>query len=97
MPPPDPPLHAISGGGSDRRKNRTVEPHALAEFSSHGYTRVDLLGRGRDARLVVSLYGVHRYAWMRWLEGRRLLGRWSVDLAGSVAPGTGPRMAPERG
>jgi hypothetical protein len=82
---PDPPLQIISGAGSDRRRIRETEPRALAEFAALGYVRVDLTDAGSKSRLVVSLYGVHRYPWVRGLRERRLLARWSVDLDGRVA------------
>ena len=81
---PDPPLHVISGAGSDRRRSRGTDPGTRAEFAALGYVRVDLTDAGSESRLVVSLYGVHRYPWVRRLRERRLLARWSVDLDGRV-------------
>ncbi len=84
MDEPNPPLHVISGAGSDLRKRRDSEPNTRAEFKSLGYVRLDWVGPARGGRMLVSLYRVPRYAWLRAFGRRRLAARWSVDVEGEI-------------
>lgn len=84
MQAPAPALHAISGGGSERRKRRGDEPNLRTEFKSLGFVRVDLHGTGEDQELSVSILRVHRYPWIRWIDNRLLAARYSVDREGRV-------------
>lgn len=84
MAPPDPPLHVVAGGGSERRKSRVREPNTRFELDSLGFARIDLVRDGQAERLRVSLHRVYLYAWLHRLLGHRLAAQWSVDRAGNA-------------
>jgi hypothetical protein len=89
MSPPAPPLHVISGGGSEPRSLSGPDPRRKAGFEAPGFARVDLVGggpgEGSEERLVASLYGLPRFPRRLVSDRPRLLARWSVDRAGRVA------------
>jgi hypothetical protein len=83
MPPPAPPLHVVSGGGSGGRSLRDESPSRRAGFDTAGYVRVDLAGEAGRERLVVTLMRVAAAPWRR-LAPTRFAARFSVDRAGRV-------------
>jgi hypothetical protein len=85
MDPPAPALHVIAGGGSGARSIHGSDPNRLEAFEEPGFARIDLVGAGESARLVVSLYGLPRFPRSLVSDAPRLLARRSVDLVGRVS------------
>jgi hypothetical protein len=81
--PPGPLLHVIAGSGSTVRPVRFRYTDRRFALERTGFARVDLLGRGSDQRLVVSLFTMPRFPIFFWAEPR-LVSRWSVDLSGNL-------------
>jgi len=90
-PPPDPPLHVISGSSSDTGE---IHPEAqrVVGAAVPGFARLDVVGDGREAadprreRLVVTLYRLPPAPFDRIAAHRIVLARYAVDLAGNTAP-----------
>lgn len=78
-------LHVVAGGGSDMEEVRApAPPFGLA---SRGFARVDVVRpRGEDGeRIYVSIFATPRFPLdYRLGRGRRVVSRWSVDVAGSA-------------
>lgn len=87
--PGDPYLQAVAGSGSEAREVRHRIEGARFAATEPGFARIDLVGEGETARLVVSLVAVPgRFAIEPVPE---VVARWSVDLRGGVReepPGT---------
>jgi hypothetical protein len=81
--PPGPALHVIAGSGGNARPVRSAYADRRFAREQTGFARVDLLGRGADQRLTVSLFTMPRHPIVFWAEPR-LVSRWSVDRAGGV-------------
>ncbi|MCP4037548.1 MAG: hypothetical protein GY944_23965 [bacterium] len=79
-----PALHAVVGSGSRRRPIR--DDHRRRRFASErlGFARVDLVGHGANARLVVSMFESPRLPLLRF-GGPRLAARVAVTLEGELA------------
>jgi len=91
-PPPDPPLHVISGSASDSGELHP-EPRRAVGAVAPGFARLDLVGPDRaDAadprreRLVVTLYRLLPAPLDSLSEHRITLARYAVDLAGNAVP-----------
>lgn len=90
-PPPDPPLHVISGSSSDTGE---IHPEAqrVVGAAVPGFARLDVVGDGREGadprreRLVVTLYRLPPAPFDRIAAHRIVLARYAVDLAGNTAP-----------
>jgi hypothetical protein len=80
---PGPRLHVIAGSGATIRPVRSHYADRRFALEQTGFARVDLVGRGEDQRLVVSLFSVPRLPIVFWAEPR-LVSRWSVDRSGGV-------------
>ena len=80
---PGPRLHVIAGSGATIRPVRFHYEDRRFALEQTGFARVDLVGRGADQRLVVSLFGMPRFPIFFWVEPR-LVSRWSVDRSGGV-------------
>jgi hypothetical protein len=93
-----PALHVIAGGGSNSR--RVVPPAPVFEgrvfaMPATGFARVDLLGRGAEQGLLVSLFSMPRWPWVFWREPR-LVSQWWVERGGEarrVYPPNSPSSA----
>lgn len=95
MAPPFPPLHAVAGGGWNRRE---IDSHAEARrfaMASTGFARVDLQQGPTGARLVVSLTAVPVGLLGSW-RPPEVVSRWSVDANGTVRNETEPPEAAGR-
>jgi hypothetical protein len=82
VPPSDPYLQVVAGGGSEAREVRHAIEGARFAAVQMGFARVDLVGDGDAERLVVSLVGLP--ASIAFGERPRVLTRWSVSLRGDV-------------
>jgi len=83
MEPPAPPLHVVSGAGSNTRELSPADAKREFGFEGLGFARVDVLGRTTAESLCVSLYCVDRWTW--WAEpAGRLAARSHVDRDGRV-------------
>jgi hypothetical protein len=80
---PGPRLHVIAGSGATISPVRVRYENRRFALEQTGFARVDLVGRGEDQRLVVSLFSMPRYPIFFWAEPR-LVSRWSVDRSGGV-------------
>jgi hypothetical protein len=83
---PDPPLPAlqiVSGAGGGAESKRRTLPGERFLAKRPGFARVDLVGRGADARLRVRLRAVSPDD-----GGTELVAEWSVDRDGVVREGT---------
>jgi hypothetical protein len=81
--PPGPALHIIAGSGATTRPVRFHYEGRRFALEQTGFARVDLVGRGEEQRLVVSLLSMPRFPILFWAEPR-LVSRWSVDRSGGV-------------
>lgn len=83
MAPPGPALQIVSGSGSKVRELKTSNPALRFASAEPGFARLDLVGDGREQRLVVSLFGTRHRPPLP--AGRpRLLARYALSLDGSV-------------
>lgn len=80
--PGDPYLQVVAGSGSEAREVRHRIEGARFSAVEPGFARVDLVGNGDAARLVVSLVAVP--GWMEIGREPAVVARWSVDLRGDV-------------
>ena len=93
-----PALHVIAGGGSTAR--RVVPPAPVFEgrvfaMPATGFARVDLLGRGAEQGLLVSLFHMPRFPIVFW-RAPRLVSQWWVERSGEarrVYPPNNPSSA----
>ena len=77
-------LHAVAGAGAAPTRVRgTTAQRRFALGGTPGFARVDLVGDGDAARLVVSLFRTSRYTWLARFAPA-LVARGSVDVAGRV-------------
>ncbi len=83
---PAPALQVIAGAGSNPRSIRDDAPSRRAGFEAAGFARVDLVGRGEGARLVVSLVTLPGRTAAALGGSERVAARWSVDRDGVAAP-----------
>jgi hypothetical protein len=81
--PPLPALQIVSGAGGGAESRRRSLPGERFLAKRPGFARVDLVGRGADARLRVRLYAVSPDS------ETELVAEWSVGLDGVVREGTG--------
>jgi hypothetical protein len=84
MEPPGPALHVIAGAGSTRKRlcDPPFENRRFA-IETTGFARVELVGRGSEQRLLVSLYTMPRYPVFFWVQPQ-LGSSWSVDRSGAA-------------
>jgi hypothetical protein len=78
----DPYLQAVAGSGGETREVRQRIEGARFAAIEPGFARIDLVGEGDTARLVVSLVAAPR--WFAIDREPRVVARWSVDLRGGV-------------
>ncbi len=81
---PAPALHVIAGSGSDTKSLKVAHAKRLFGLAAPGFARIDLVGEGRAARLVASLYRIPPPPLDRAPGWRWLAARFAVDLAGNV-------------
>ena len=81
MAPPGAPLQIVAGSGSSARELHTSEPGKRFALARLGFARVDLVGRGRDEALVVSLFATGSIPWLQQ-DRPELVARWEVTLEG---------------
>lgn len=79
----DPYLQVVAGSGSGQRSVRHPLEGSRFELVEPGFARVDLVGDGDTARLVVTLVALPVSSLAIW-EAPRVVQRWSVGLAGDV-------------
>lgn len=79
----DPYLHIVAGSGSSQRDVRNPVEGARFALVEPGFARVDLVGDGDAARLVVTLVALPVSNLAFW-KAPRVVQRWSVGLAGDV-------------
>ena len=81
--PSSPYLQVAAGSGGSQR--RVQHPLLGARFAlvQPGFSRIDLVGEGETARLVVTLVALPVSPLAFW-EPPRVVARWSVDLGGGV-------------
>lgn len=79
-----PALQVIAGSGSSRRQLKQP-PHERLAFGmpTTGFVRIDLMGRGDEQGLLVSLFSMPRYPIHFWREPR-LVSQWWVDRKGDA-------------
>lgn len=80
---PAPRLNVVAGSGSRWRPIRMPHPRRRFELESLGFARVDLVGRGEQARLVASLFATATYPALN-ARAPELVARWSVDRNGRL-------------
>jgi hypothetical protein len=80
--PSSPYLQVVAGGGGGERTVRHPLVGGRFELVQPGFARVDLVGDGEAARLVVSLVALPVSSLST--SPPRVVTRWSVDLAGNV-------------
>ena len=78
-----PNLQVVVGSGSSVRPVRRPVEGARFALLEPGFARVDLVGEGEDARLVVSVVALPMSSIAFWIPPR-VVTRWSVGLAGDV-------------
>jgi hypothetical protein len=79
----DPYLHVVAGSaGNDRLVRRSLEQSRF-ELVAPGFLRVDLVGDGDAARLVVTMIALPVSSLEIW-SSPHVVQRWSVGLAGDV-------------
>lgn len=78
----DPALQVVAGSGGETREVRQRIEGARFAAIEPGFARVDLVGEGSAARLVVSLVAVPRI--LSFDRAPAVVARWSVDLRGEV-------------
>ena len=79
----DPFLNIIVGSGASSRPVRRPLPGSRFELVQPGFARVDLVGDGDAARLVVTMVALPISSIEFWTPPR-VVQRWSVGLAGDV-------------
>ncbi len=90
--PSSPFLQVVAGsGGSERQVKHSLLGSRFA-LVQPGFSRVDLVGEGDAARLVVSLVALPASSLAFWIEPR-VVARWSVGLSGDVREEPIPRAA----
>ena len=79
-----PALQVIAGGGSSRRALKQP-PYQRRGFgiATTGFARIDLMGRGDEQGLRVSIFTMPRYPIHFWREPR-LVSQWWVDRSGKA-------------
>ena len=79
-----PPLRVVAGSGSRARPPITA-PHPGRDYGEArlGFARVDVVGEGAEARLVLSLYAAAPYPLFSF-DTPELVARFSVDPEGRV-------------
>jgi 3',5'-cyclic AMP phosphodiesterase CpdA len=83
MAPPGPPLQVVAGSGSKVRELKTSNPAVRFARAEPGFARLDLVGRGPEQRLVVSLFATRH--WPPLPAGSpRLLARFAISSDGGV-------------
>lgn len=78
----DPYLQVVAGSGGETRAVRHRIEGARFAAIEPGFSRIDLVGEGDAARLVVTLVAAPR--WFAIDRAPRVVARWSVDLRGVV-------------
>lgn len=78
-----PALHVVAGSGSRVREPRTSNSHARFVLDELGFARVDLVGSGAEARLVVSLFSVSSSPFFA-TPARALETRWAITPEGEA-------------
>jgi predicted phosphodiesterase len=85
--PPFPALVVIAGSGSRLREARYGVQGTKFIHVRPGFARIDLDGEGSEQRLVVSLIETPKHHIDFW-SPTRVVGCWSVDVAGQVSGGS---------
>jgi Calcineurin-like phosphoesterase len=81
--PSSPYLQVVAGSGGSEREVKHPLLGARFALVQPGFSRVDLVGEGETARLVVTLVALPVSPLVFW-EPPRVVARWSVDLTGGV-------------
>lgn len=85
-----PAMHVIAGSGARWREIERPHPRRRFGLERLGFARIDLVGRGRDQKLVVSLFKSATIPLTAW-GGPSLRARWSVDPDGRIRDLAEPR------
>jgi hypothetical protein len=83
MEPPGPFLQVVAGSGSKVRELKTSNPAVRFARAEPGFARLDLVGRGQDQHLVVSLFATRHWPPLP-AGGPRLLARFAISPDGRV-------------
>jgi len=81
--PSSPFLQVVAGSGGSQRERKHSLLGGRFALVQPGFSRVDLVGEGDAARLVVSLVALPVSSLAFWIEPR-VVTRWSVGLNGDV-------------
>lgn len=73
---PAPPLHVISGSGSDVREISPTAASRAFALASLGFARIDRVEHGGAPALRVSVYAVPRWPWQESPHGRLVARAW---------------------
>lgn len=85
----DPFLHVVAGAGASQRSVRHPVDGSRFALVQPGFARLDLVGEGAGARLVVTLVALPVSNLAVWTPPR-VVARWSVGLTGEVRNELGP-------
>lgn len=84
LPPPAPPLHVVSGAGSETRPLAPTRDDRRFGLDALGFARVDLVRESKSEALCVSIYAL---AAPPPFASARRTARWCVDAGGRVREG----------
>jgi hypothetical protein len=79
----DPPLQVVAGSGASQRPVRDRVDAFRFAAEQPGFARIDLVGDGDAARLVVTLVALPRSS-LAFRQAPRAIARWSVGAGGDV-------------
>jgi len=79
----DPALEVVAGTGASQCPVRSLVEGSRFALVQPGFSRIDLVGEGEDARLVVTLVALPVSSLAIWVPPR-VVTRWSVGLRGDV-------------
>ena len=80
---PGPRLMVVAGSGGGHRRMKFSASSRRFGLVAIGFARIDLVGAGADARLVVSQFALPR-RWLPWHDVAALVSRWSVGPSGET-------------
>lgn len=83
---PTPSLQLGLGSGARAEPPLASADHPAARFGlmAHGFARIELVGHGRDARLVATLVRTPRWPVLDRFVPDRVVARYAVDVTGAV-------------
>jgi hypothetical protein len=84
MEQPAPPLHVISGGGSNVREVSPTAASRAFALASLGFARIDRVEHAGAPALRVGVYAVPRWPWQESPHGRLVARAW-VDADGATS------------